>query len=174
MELLEIMQNRRSVRSYTDEKVSEENLLKILQAGMLVASGKAIYPWEMIVVRDKEMLRKMSNFRAGTVKMLLEADVAIVVIANTKASDIWVEDCSSSITHMHLMADSLGVGSCWVQGRQRPSDDGRMAEEYLRELLKFPEDYALEGLVTLGMPKARPNRRELSDLPMNKVHYETF
>ena len=52
MELLELMRTRRSVRSYKDDAVSEEDITKILQAGMLSASGKAIRPWDFIVVED--------------------------------------------------------------------------------------------------------------------------
>lgn len=53
MELLELMRTRHSIRSYGDAPVSEEDITKILQAGMLSASGKAIRPWEFIVVTDK-------------------------------------------------------------------------------------------------------------------------
>ena len=53
MELLEVMQRRRSVRLYTKEEVPEEKLNQILQAGLLSASGKGVRPWEFIVVRKK-------------------------------------------------------------------------------------------------------------------------
>ena len=70
MELLELMRTRRSIRSYKDEKVSEEDITKIVQEGILSASGKAIRPWEFIVVTDKDVLLKMADCRAGSVKML--------------------------------------------------------------------------------------------------------
>lgn len=72
MDLLEIMRTRRSIRSYKNESVSEENITKILEAGLLSASGKAIRPWEFIVVEDKDNLQKLSDCRAGGVKMLRE------------------------------------------------------------------------------------------------------
>ena len=71
MELLELMRTRHSIRSYGDAPVSEEDITKILQAGMLSASGKAIRPWEFIVVTDKDVLQKMSDCRAGSVKLSL-------------------------------------------------------------------------------------------------------
>ena len=55
MELLDIMRNRRSIRKYTEEDIPEESLTKVLQAGLLAESGKAIRPWEFIVVRDRTM-----------------------------------------------------------------------------------------------------------------------
>ena len=174
MELLEIMRNRRSVRTYTGESVSEEQLTSILQAGMLSASGKAIRPWELIVIKNKETLKAMAECRVAGSKMLASADCAIVVLGDEEKSDVWVEDCSVAMTNMHLMADSLGVGSCWIQGRLREAPGERTTEEYLRELLKFPENLRLEAILSLGMPKNHPEAYELEKLPMEKIHREVF
>lgn len=174
MELLEIMKNRRSVRKYTSEPISDDNLQKILQAGLLSASSRSIHPWELIVVRNKELLKQMSECRIGSAKMLSGADAAIVVVADTAASDVWVEDCSIVMSNMHLMADSLGVGSCWIQGRLREAPDGTSTENFLRKLLNFPDTFALEAILSLGMPENHPVRKELSDLLLNKIHNESF
>ena len=174
MELLKVMQNRRSVRTYTEEHVSEETLEKILQAGLLSASGKAIRPWEFIVVRDKETLNKMTASRAAGAAMLAGADCAIVVLGDEEKSDVWTEDCSIAMANMHLMADALGVGSCWIQGRLRMAADGRTTEAYMRELLKFPENMKLEAVLSLGMPLNHPAAYELEKLDMSKIHREEF
>lgn len=173
MDLLEIMRNRRSIRSYTQEPILEESLTKILQAGLLAESGKAKRPWEFIVVRDKETLEYLSGCRAGGVKMLKEAQCAIVVIGDAKEQDVWVEDCSVAMAHMHLMASSLGIGSCWIQGRLRESDE-KTTEEYVREKLGFPENYKLEAILSLGMPAVRMPAYQLEELPMAKVKWEKF
>ena len=174
MDLLEIMQKRRSVRNYTGEKVTEENLLKILQAGLLSASGRAIRPWEFIVVRSRETLKAMAECRVAGSRMLDGADCAIVVLGDESKTDVWVEDCSIAMANMHLMADSLGVGSCWIQGRLREAPGGRTTEAYLRELLEFPENYRLEAILSLGMPQNHPGAYELGDLLEGKVHRERF
>lgn len=174
MELLEIMRNRRSVRTYTGEPVPEEYLVKILQAGLLSPSGRAIRPWEFLVVQKKETLKKMAGSRASGAKMLEEADCAVVVLGDAGKTDVWTEDCSIAMANMHLMADSLGVGSCWIQGRLREASDGRTAEEYLRELLGYPGHLKLEAVLSLGMPKDRPKPHNLEELMMEKVHRETF
>lgn len=174
MELLEVMQKRRSVRTYTGETVAEEDVTCILQAGLLSASGKAIRPWEFIVVRNKETLKSMSRCRVAGSQMLEAADCAIVVLGDEEKSDVWVEDCSVAMANMHLMADSLGVGSCWIQGRLREAPGGRTTEAYLRELLEFPENYRLEAILSLGMPQNHPGAYELGDLLEGKVHRERF
>ena len=174
MELLDIMQVRRSVRNYTDEPIPEEKLALILKAGLLSPSGRNIKPWEFILVRDKNMLRKLADCRPVGSGILAGANAAIVVLGDTTATDVWTEDCSIAMTQMHLMADCLGVGSCWVQGRLRPSPDGRTAEAVVKELLEVPEKYSLEAILCLGMPKKHPEAHTLEDLPMEKVHSEVF
>ena len=139
MDLLEIMKNRRSVRTYTGEPVPEEKLIQILQAGLLSASGRAVRPWEFIVVRNKETLKQMAGSRTAGAKMLEEADCAVVVLGDEKKTDVWTEDCAIAMANMHLMADSLSVGSCWIQGRLREASDGKTTEEYLRKLLGYPD-----------------------------------
>ena len=82
MDLLEIMRNRRSVRKYTGERIDDEKIEKVLQAGMLSASSKGRHPWEFIVVRSKETLEKMAHSRVAGAAMLKGADTAIAVIAD--------------------------------------------------------------------------------------------
>lgn len=174
MNLLEMMQNRRSIRKYTEEPIAKEKLEQVLQAGLLSESGHGARPWQLIVVQDPDMLKKMASCREGSAKMLEGADAAIVVVADTSLTDVWVEDCSIVMANMHLMADSLGLGSCWIQGRLRTAENGQTTEAYLRELLGFPEDCALEAILSLGMPQRHPSRRELADLPTDKLHWGTF
>lgn len=174
MDLLEIMRQRRSVRSYTFETVSEEDIRKILEAGLLSASGRAIRPWEMIVVKNRDTLRKMADCRDHGAKMLEGADAAIVVIADETKTDVWTEDCSIVMSNMHLAASCLGVGSCWIQGRLRKAVGGESTEAYLRKLLKFPKSHRLEAVLSLGMPESVPEPREAADELWMKVHRETY
>lgn len=152
MEIFDIMKARRSVRKYTGEKIDDEKIRRILYAGFLSPRSRSIPSWRMIVVKNKSMLIKMAGCRKETGKMLKNADCAIVVIGDTQLSDVWIEDCAIVMSNMHLMASSLGVGSCWIQGRLRAAEDGESTEEYLRNLLDFPENYCLEAILSLGMP----------------------
>lgn len=174
MDLLEVMRTRRSIRSYKQESLQEEDIMKIIEAGLLSESGKAIRPWDFVVVKNKETLQKMAGCRAGSVKMLKEADCAIVVLGNGDATDVWIEDCSVAMANMHLMAHSLGLGSCWVQGRLRVAEDGRTTEEYVRDILNYPENYKLQAILTIGVPNEEKEAYNLEKLPMEKVHQESF
>lgn len=174
MELLELMMNRRSVRNYTGEKIPQEKLEQILQAGLLSASGRNRRPWELIVIQDKDTLLQLSKSRAHGASMLEDAGCAVVVVADPEKTDVWTEDCSIVMSNMHLMADSLGVGSCWIQGRLREAADGRTTEEYIKELLSVPDNYSLEAILSLGVLTEHPEEHRLEDLPMEKIHMERF
>ena len=71
------------------------------------------------------------------------------------------------------MASSLEIGSCWIQGRLRESDE-KTTEEYVREKLGFPENYKLEAILSLGMPAVKMPAYQLEELPMEKVKWEKF
>ncbi len=174
MELIQMIENRRSIRSYTGEPIPEDKLQLILQAGLLAPSGRNIKPYEFLVIRNKETLEKLSKCRPQGPQMLKDADAAVVVIADTSVQDVWPEDCSNAMMLMHLTASSLGIGSCWIQGRLRPSPDGRTAGDYVRDLLGFPENYALEAILSLGMPAVFPEPKQKENADMKKVHYERW
>lgn len=174
MDLLEMMRTRRSIRKYTQEPIGEDKVEQILTAGLLSASGRGVRPWEFILVKEKETLQKMSESRVGSAKMLAGADCAIVVITDAEKTDVWTEDASIAMANMHLMAHSLGVGSCWIQGRLREASDGRTTEEYLRSILEYPETYHLEAILSLGVPAEEKQPYEIETLPMEKIHREHF
>ena len=174
MELFDVLLNRRSVRQYTGERVPGDKLEKILQAGLLSPSGKSRKPWEFVVVQEKETLRKLSRCREGAAKMLENAGCAIVVFADIGKTDVWTEDCAIAMSNMHLMADHLGLGSCWIQGRLRVAEDGKTTEETCRELLSVPDHYVLEAILSVGILKEHPPAHTLAEIEMDKVHYEKY
>lgn len=174
MNILSVMKHRRSVRQYTGETIPQETLEQVLKAGLTSATGRAKHPWEFIVVRDKEVLQKMADCRSGGAKMLEGADCAVVVIADPDKTDVWVEDTSIAMANMHLAADALGLGSCWIQGRLREAADGSSTEIYLRKLLHYPDTYRLEAILSLGVPASHAPAYEDSDLHMEKIHYEKY
>lgn len=176
MELLEIMRHRRSVRHFTGEAVPEDKLKKILEAGLLSASGKGKRPWELIVVRDKILLGELAKSRdnAANQRMTAEADLAIVVVCDSEKADTWVEDGSIVLANMHLMADALGLGSCWLQGHLRTAENGQPTCEYVQNLLGIPSNFQLIGSLIVGVPAQHNEPYKLEELPFEKVHENKF
>ena len=174
MEILDIFANRRSVRKYAQGPLEDEALDKILKAGLLAPSGHARRPWEFILVRDKQMLERLSACRSSGANMLKQAAVAIVVIADEQKQDVWIEDCSVALGYMHLAASTLNLGSCWVQVRLRAAADGRSCEEFLREALGFPPNFKAEAILVLGVLQRSPSPHDLQKLNLSKIHKEKF
>ena len=171
MEMLEVMCARRSVRRYTEEKISDEQLKKILSAALLAPSGHSKYPCEFIVVKNRELLEKMSHCRKGVAKMLEGAAAAVVVIADKNKSDTFVEDSCVAMMSMELLAASLGIGNCWIQVRNREAEDDSSSENFLRGILNFPENFACQAILSLGYPAKAPKVRELDKLNFEKISW---
>lgn len=175
MDMLDTILHRRSVRQYTDESIPQDKLDAILYAGLSAASSKNRRPWELIVVRDRAMLDKLCGCRPGAENLLGKCNAAIIVAADSDRVDVWVEDCASAMTQMHLMADALGIGSCWLQVRLRNAPDGvHSTEDVVKELLGIPEHISVMALLTLGIPASHPGAKQVDDLPMEKIHYERY
>ena len=173
--LLQLMLGRRSVRKYTGEPIPADKLKLILQAGLASATSKNRKPWEFVVVQKKETLQKLAKCRVGSAKMLEKAGCAIVVFANTDVTpDVWVEDCSIAMSNMHLMADALGLGSCWIQGRCREAENGQSTDVFCKELLGVPDNFALEAILSIGVPEEHPAGYTEADLREEKMHWEKY
>jgi len=171
--VLEALRVRRSVRNYTGEHIADDVLDQVLEAGLVSASGRGLRPWEFVVVRERATLDALATSRAHGAGMLTGADAAILVFGRAEV-DTWIEDCCIAMANMHLAADALGLGSCWIQGRMREAADGRLTSDVVRELLAVPAGYELEAILSLGMPVEHPAPRELGDDLRAKVHRERF
>lgn len=170
MELIEIMARRRSIRKYTNEEIPEEKLERILQAAMLAPTSMGKRPWEFFVVKDRELLQKLSTAKKHGAGMLAECNTAIAVFADSDLSDAWIEDCSAVLTHMYLMAEEQGVGSCWVQMRMRVDDAGNDAEQNVRDILGVSLPWRMVGVMALGMSAEVKAPYSLDELNWEKVH----
>lgn len=171
----ELLCHRRSIRKYTGEGIPEEMLELVVKTGLMSPRGRNLPTVELVVVKDKSSLEFLSGCRPHGPGMLAGADVAIVVLGKPEVSDVCIEDCCAAMTVMHLMADSLGLGSCWVQIRNRESQvEGKTAEDVVKEHLGVPAEYNVEAILSLGMPADRPAGKCYDDVDMAMVHREKF
>ncbi len=174
MNNLELILARRSVRQYTDEPILQEKLDAILIAGLSAASSKNRRPWEFILVQERETLHRLAQCRPGANRLLDSCAAAIVVAVDAQAVDVWIEECASALTTMHLAASMLGVGSCWLQIRMRQTENGCNSEAVIREVTGLPERYGVMAILTLGMPAESPLPHRPGALPIDQIHHECF
>ena len=171
MDFTEILLKRRSVRSFTDEEVTKEQLNKILQAGLLSPTSMNRKPCNFLVVSNKDTLKELSEVKEHGSQLLAGANKAIVVIANTLVADTWIEDSSIALSNMHLMAASLDVGSCWVQIHLRKSSEGEDSEKLVRDIVKIDDYFRIVGILALGIPDGEVKPHTLEDMDKDKIHF---
>ena len=170
MELIDVMLRRRSTRKFNGEMVTKAELDKILQAALLAPTSMNRKPCNFMVVERKETLDELSKSKDHGADLIGGANKAIVVVADTMIADTWCEDSSIALTHMHLMATELGLGSCWVQIHLR-AKDGKDSEEIVRNILKIDDHYRIVGILALGHSDDIPEAHQLTDVDKTKVHF---
>ena len=171
MELYDVILKRRSIRNYSAEPIPEEKLRRIIEAGLLAPTSRNRKPCEFYVVKDKAMLKRLSEVKPAGGAMLADCATAVVVAGDSDKADTWIEDSSIALSYMQLVAADLGVGSCWCQIRLRGSSSGSDAEGCVRGLLSVLDNYRIVGILALGMPENEPDQHSSCDANWSKVHY---
>ncbi len=87
------------------------------------------------------MLERLSQCKPNYATSIAGAPVAVVVTSDMTKSEAWIEDASVAASFMMLQAADLGLGSCWVEVRDRYREDGEASEDYVREALGIPEEF---------------------------------
>ncbi len=151
---------RRSIRKYTNEPVSDDDLTSLLKAAMAAPSAGNQQPWEFIVVLDRETLNAMITFHSkGGFNMLGHAQLAIVICGDLERQlhkGYWVLDCAAATENILIAAQSLDLGAVWLGIYPR---DGRVTK--MKELLNIPENVMPLSMISVGHPadKKKPSDR---------------
>ena len=117
--VLKNISERKSVRTYTDQKVEKEDLEKLLRAAMSAPSAVNAQPWAFIAINDRETLDNLGNLLPYA-KMLKQAQAAIIVCGNMEKAlecegqEYWIQDCSAATQNILLAAEGLGLGAVWT------------------------------------------------------------
>ena len=179
---LDVIMTRTSIRNFTGDPVSQEQLETILRAGMAAPSAINIQPWRFVVLTDKERIAELfgGGFRA---QMFTSAGAVIVVCGQTtfmrkpwgqpdapeELSDniFWFEDCSAAAQNILLAAHALGLGAVWTAGY--PAMD-RVAP--LAQSLGLPSDVLPLCVIPIGVPAENPDPKDKWK-PEN-IHWEKW
>ncbi|MDO4621024.1 MAG: nitroreductase family protein [Lachnospiraceae bacterium] len=170
MDFNQLILSRRSVRKYTDEPVSKAALHSVLEAGLLAPSGKNTHSTEFLTVTDRETLEKLSRSRSMGAAFLKNAPAAVIVLGDHDKTDTWVEDGSLAVSYMQLAAVELGLGSCWIQVRNRMADAEKTTEDYIKELLDLPARFSVLSVLALGTPAVAAKAHRAEDADFGRVH----
>ena len=176
----EVIQNiltRRSVRTYKEDQISDEDLNTILEAAKFAPSGMGKQDWHFTAVQNKEEIEKLTSaikeaLQNSPVEQLKNMGSnpnfnpfynapTIIITAYDKNSLTKVSDCAAALENIFLAAHSLNIGSCWIHILAITGDDPKV-RSILTEL-GIPEDHEVSGTAALGFnskeaPKAAPRK----------------
>jgi nitroreductase len=173
MDVLEVIKNRRSIRTYFKQDLPQGVVEQLLEAARWAPSAGNVQPWAFVVASSPTTKHKLSLAAFGQADVE-EVSVVIVVCADEKRAEesygvrgktlYCLQDTAAATQNILLTACSLGLGSCWI---------GAFKEDEIRKVIKAPKNMRPIALVPVGYANETPparNRRSLSEI----VHKETF
>ena len=120
MEFKELIAKRRSVRKFTDREVPREVVDRILAEALSAPSARNTRTTRFLVVDDPVLVARMAEMRDYGSAFLKGAPLAVLVLGDTSASDLWRENAAISATVLQLACVDEGLASCWVHVNGRP------------------------------------------------------
>lgn len=170
----DLIKQRRSMRKFTDKELTQDEVVLLLRAALMSPSSKRSNCWQFVVVDDKETLDKLSRCKEAGASFLKDAPLAIVVLADPLASDVWIEDASVASIMIQLQAEDMGLGSCWIQVRERFGADGVPANEYVHNVLDIPLQLQVLSIIAVGHKGMERKPFDESHLQWEKVHINKY
>lgn len=172
--MIELLRKRRSIRKYTKEPVARQQVELLVEALLRAPSSRNINPWEFIIIDDQQLLAQLATAKEHGSDFLRNAALGIVICADSMKSDVWTEDCAIAAILTQMTAQSLGLGSCWIQIRNRKRQGGTSSESFIQEMLSLPEHIKVECIVSIGLPGETRQGLAAGMLQFDKVRHNRY
>lgn len=173
MDVFEAIKGRKSIRGFVPEPIKDEDLEKILEAGIAAPSAGNCQPWEFVIVKDLKNKQKLVQAARGQ-SFLAEAPVVVVICADVnrsasrygeRGSSLYsIQDTAAVAQNIHLAAYALGYGTCWV---------GAFDEKAVAEAIKAPDGIRPLVMIPIGRPRQVPKPTQRAPLK-ERMHLEKF
>ena len=171
VEFEEIINTRRSIREYQDKEVSDEDILKIIKAGMQAPGSRlGAEPWEFVIVKDKETLTRLGEIKPR----VTNAPVAIVLVANIERAfykTVWQQDMGAAAENMLLEAVNLGLGGLWNGVAPEEERMSKIGEIIGIDDISETKPYCI---ITLGYPAEGWENKFMDKFDEERIHYEKY
>ena len=161
---------RRSIRKYKNKEVSNEDILKILKAGMQAPGSRLnSEPWEFVVIKNKDKLSKLAEIKPR----VKTSPVAILLVANIERAFYklhWQQDMAAAAENMLLEAVNLGLGGLW--NGVAPTEE---TMEKVASLFGLDNENQVPFcVITLGYPADGWENRFMDKFDESRIHYEEY
>ncbi len=172
--MINLLRKRRSIRKFQSLPVEDEKLRLLKESLLRSPSSRGLNPWEFVIVDHKQTLDQLSLSKQHGSEFLKNSVLAIVILGNEKRSDVWIEDCSIASIIVQLTAEDLGLGSCWVQIRNRNHNDSISSETYVQQLLQIPSHLRVLSIIGIGYPDETQTPIAEENLQFQKIHFNRY
>lgn len=161
MTLREVFDKRKSMRKFTGEPITEEQLKSIMEAAQLAPSASNKQPYKFIMIKNDELKKEFRKL-AIPQRFVMKAAVIFVVLGDKELAPYFYKtDIGIAVQQMALQAAELGLGSCWL---------GAFDRDKTRDFLKVPIPWEVVTLLLVGIPDEIPpdrQRKSLDELFVN-------
>lgn len=171
---MELIKARRSMRKFTPEELTQDEVVSLMKAALMAPASKRSNAWQFILVDEKEKLKDLSLCKEQASQFIADAALAVVVTADPLLSDVWIEDASIASIYLQLQAEDLGLGSCWVQVRERYTATGMPSDEYVRGLLDIPLQLQVLSVIAIGHKGMERKPFDEAHLQWEKIHLNKY
>lgn len=169
VDVIDAIYDRRSVRSYRDQQVTDAELHRLLEAAIQAPSAMNVQPWAFVVVQDPALLKRLSDRSKELMLAVMPPDAehragledpdycvfydagTLVVICASPAQWPPNEDCCLAGQNLMLAAHGMGLGTC-VIGMAREA----LGEPAFRQELGIPDDHEVVMPIIVGHPNEQP------------------
>jgi nitroreductase len=169
------LRNLRATRQLRPDPLPESVVHDILEVARWTGSAGNRQPWELVVVRDRDMLQRLASIEGANAGHLSTAAMGIAIVMHPEVPDLDAYDEGRFAERILLAAAAHGVGA--AVGHFTGPDDTWAASAEAKRLLDIPEEFALRETISLGYPAQRlertpnpPGRKPLEQL----VHWERY
>lgn len=170
----QLFKRRRSVRKFTDQQPTDDQIKQILLSAMTAPSGNGLHPVEYIIVKNKETIKKLSQC-GDYQNFIINSSLVIVVISNPIVSQKnWLVDASIAAAHIYLEAVNQGLATCWANVYMGKLGNGSDREEYVRSVLEIPADKNPVCILPIGYSDQKLPDHGETDFDLKKVHQEKW
>jgi nitroreductase len=171
---ISMVEKRRSIRKFKKKEIEPDKLDILIEAALRAPSSMGNNPWEFIIVTDPEKLVKLSKAKKHGATFLRNSPCAVVICADPQKSSVWIEDCSIASIFIQLAAESIGLGNCWIQIRDRISEEGKPAAEVISEILGIPKILTVESIIAIGYPDEQKPPHKKEELQFEKIYINAY
>ncbi len=172
--MLDLLRQRRSVRKFKRQSVEVEKISQLSEALLRSPTSRNQQPCEFVLVDDPEKLAQLATAKAHGASFFTTAPLAVVIAANPEVSDVWIEDSSIAAIIVQLVAEQLGLKSCWAQLRLRIHAGNQNASEFVRQLVGLPAGIEVPMMIAIGYPDEDIADHSRKTLLNSKIHHNQF